>query len=229
MGTLTVIDSSTGMTGYSCGPDDSRRSVVVVQEAFGVTTHIQDVCERLAALGYRAVAPSLFHRFGAPVFLYDDMTAVMPAMGKLTSDEIDADVDSAVAFLDTDSVGIIGFCMGGTVAFHTATRLRLAAAVSFYGGGVAEGRFGYPAQLAVVDELKTPWLGLYGDDDTSIPVADVEELRGGLSREASIKRYADAGHGFHCNDRPAMFNKVAAADAWATTVDWLAARLNSGD
>ena len=112
-----------------------RGGVVVIQEAFGVTGHIVDVCRRFAAAGYHAVAPHLFHRSGDPVLEYDDMTSAMSLIGELTAAHIDEDVDGAVAALSAASIdlrntAIVGFCMGGTVAFHTATRLDLGAAAS---------------------------------------------------------------------------------------------------
>ncbi|EKT77825.1 carboxymethylenebutenolidase [Rhodococcus opacus M213] len=205
-----------------------RGGVVVIQEAFGVTGHIVDVCRRFAAAGYHAVAPHLFHRSGDPVLEYDDMKSAMSLIGELTAAHIDEDVDGAVAALSAASIdprntAIVGFCMGGTVAFHTATRLDLGAAVSFYGGGVANGRFGYPSQLDVAGQLSTPWLGLFGDRDQGIPTEEVEELRAAVAHapvDTDIVRYAEAEHGFHCDDRPAVYNEEAARDGWARTLQW---------
>jgi carboxymethylenebutenolidase len=211
-----------------------RGGVVVIQEAFGVTGHIVDVCRRFADAGYHAVAPHLFHRSGDPVLEYDDMTSAMSLIGELTAEHIDEDVDGAVAALSAASIdprntAIVGFCMGGTVAFHTAARLELGAAVSFYGGGVAKGRFGYPSQLDVAGQLRTPWLGLFGDRDKGIPTEDVEELRDAVAHapvDTEIVRYAEAEHGFHCDDRPAVFNEAAARDGWARTLQWFGAHVD---
>ncbi|MFD7007442.1 dienelactone hydrolase family protein [Rhodococcus jostii] len=211
-----------------------RGGVVVIQEAFGVTGHIVDVCRRFADAGYHAVAPHLFHRSGDPVLEYDDMTSAMSLIGELTAAHIDEDVDGAVAALSAASIdprntAIVGFCMGGTVAFHTAVRLELGAAVSFYGGGVAKGRFGYPSQLDVAGQLRTPWLGLFGDRDKGIPTEDVEELRDAVAHapvDTEIVRYAEAEHGFHCDDRPAVFNEAAARDGWARTLQWFGAHVD---
>jgi carboxymethylenebutenolidase len=211
-----------------------RGGVVVIQEAFGVTGHIVDVCRRFADAGYHAVAPHLFHRSGDPVLEYDDMTSAMSLIGELTAAHIDEDVDGAVAALSAASIdprntAIVGFCMGGTVAFHTAVRLELGAAVSFYGGGVAKGRFGYPSQLDVAGQLRTPWLGLFGDRDKGIPTEEVEELRDAVAHapvDTEIVRYAEAEHGFHCDDRPAVFNEAAARDGWARTLQWFGAHVD---
>jgi carboxymethylenebutenolidase len=99
-------------------------------------------------------------------------------------------------------------------------RRPLGAAVTFYGGGVAEGRFGLPAAVDVASRLQAPWLGLYGDRDKGIPVEQVEALRAAAAEApvpTEIVRYPDAGHGFNCADR-ASFHPPSAADAWARTL-----------
>jgi carboxymethylenebutenolidase len=121
--------------------------------------------------------------------------------------------------------------MGGSVTFYAATLRALGAAVTFYGGGVSEGRFGLPSLLDQASNLQTPWLGLFGDLDKGIPVADVEKLRAATAAvevPTEIVRYADADHGFNCNDRPAVFNPMAAADAWSHTLDWFERYLTKG-
>jgi carboxymethylenebutenolidase len=202
--------------------------VVVIQEAFGVTEHIEDVTRRFADAGWAAVAPSLFHRQGAPALGYEDFSAVMPLMKELTAEAIALDVDAAFAHLETlgyptQRCAIVGFCMGGSVSFATAVRRKLGAAATFYGGGIGQARFGYPTQLEVGSQLQTPWLGLYGDLDKGIPIEEVEQLRDAVAQAevpAEIVRYEDADHGFHCDDRPAVFNPAAAADGWARTLAW---------
>jgi len=209
-------------------PDPCRGGVVVVQEAFGVTRHIEQVATRLAEARWRAVAPALFHRQGSPVLDYDDFAAVRPLMGALTAGGITTDLTAALAHLeaqdiDPGRIGVVGFCMGGSVTLYAATLRPLGAAVTFYGGGVTEGRFGFPPGLDLAPNLQTPWLGLYGDLDQSIPPDDVEALRravGAAPVETEIVRYEDARHGFNCDDRPNAFDARASADAWARTLAW---------
>src|SRR5262245_11516666 len=155
--------------------------VIVIQEAFGVTDHIEDVCQRLADVGWLAVAPHLYHRTGDPALPYDDFGAVMPHAGELKADGIMADIDTALAFLSDaglapEAAGIVGFCMGGTIAAMAAVERQLGAAVTFYGGGILEGRFGFPPLVEAIGSLKCPWLGLFGEDDKGIPVEQVERL-----------------------------------------------------
>jgi carboxymethylenebutenolidase len=203
-----------------------RGGVVVVQEAFGVTDHIEDVARRLAGEGWLAVAPHLLHRTGDPKLPYD-IEQVKPHMGALTAEGILADVDAAIARLDEAGVdgartGVVGFCMGGTVALVVAARRAVGAAVTFYGGGVAEGRFGFGPLVEEATRLHCPWLGLYGDLDRGIPADDVERLRTAAAssgQSTEIVRYPDAGHGFHNDARPA-YHAESARDAWSRTLRW---------
>ena len=234
--TTFELDTPDGpMPAFAAAPDGDapRGGVVVVQEAFGLTGHIESVARRIAQEGYVAVAPALFHRQGSPVFAYDgDRSELMPAIMALTAEGIAADVDAALAHLadqgfPSELQGIVGFCMGGTVTFATAARTAIGAAVTFYGGGVAEGRFGFPSLVDQASDLKTPWLGLYGDLDQGIPVDDVEALRAAVADapvEAEVVRYAEADHGFNCDER-ASFHPESAADAWSRMLAFFAAHL----
>jgi carboxymethylenebutenolidase len=118
--------------------------------------------------------------------------------------------------------------MGGAVSLFAGTEHALGAAVTFYGGGVREGRFGLPSLIELAPTLKTPWLGAYGDRDSGIAVDDVEALRAAASTasvETEIVRYPDAEHGFNCEDRPAVYNPEAAADAWGRALAFFDAHL----
>jgi carboxymethylenebutenolidase len=217
-------------------PGEARGALVVVQEAFGVNPHIEDVTRRAAAAGYHAVAPDFFHRSGpGSVVEYGQFEQVMQFFGALGSDDaILTDVDAALAHLraaghsDT-GIGAVGFCFGGRVSFLIALRHALGASVGFYGGGIVTGRFPqFPALVGEVASLQTPWLGLFGDQDASIPVDDVEQLRAALKDakvDTDIVRYADAGHGFHCDQRP-DYRADDAADAWRRALDWFSTHLH---
>ena len=210
-----------------------KGGVVVIQEAFGVTAHIEDVCDRLAEAGYLAVAPAMFHRQGSPIVAYDDIPAAIEVMSQLTPADMAADVDNALEYLQSEGLtqaqcGITGFCMGGTVTYNTAVRLKLGAAVTFYGGGVAKGRMGYESFIDQVDKLQTPWLGQFGDLDRGIPVDDLEVLKiaaGEAKADVEVVRYPDADHGFHCPDRPAVFHQASSDDAWKRTIAFFDAHL----
>jgi carboxymethylenebutenolidase len=206
----------------------ARGAVIVVQEAFGVTDHIIDVCGRFAAQGYHAIAPHLYHREGVNALPYDFAT-VTPVMSTLTADGIRSDLAATVEHLGTQgfsakAIGIVGFCMGGTVSFVSAAENELGAAVTFYGGGLTEGRFGFAPLIELAPTLRTPWLGLFGDLDQGIPTADVERLRSAAASApvpTAIVRYAEAGHAFHCDARPERYHEASAKDGWTKTLDWL--------
>jgi carboxymethylenebutenolidase len=224
------LDTADGpMALYEARPDgDTRGAVIVVQEAFGVNTYIEDVSRRLADTGYHAVAPHFFHRAGGGTAPYDDFAKVIPLYENLDDDGILMDVDAARGHLhgagwDDAAVGTVGFCFGGRVTFLAALRRKLGAAVGFYGGGIVTQRFPqFPPLVDDVSKLQTPWLGLFGDRDQSIPVEDVEQLRDALKSAlvpSEIARYPDAGHGFHCDQRD-VHDETAATDGWNRTLAW---------
>ena len=231
------LDTAHGpMPLYEARPDGQvRGAVIVIQEAFGVNAHIEDVTRRFADAGYHAVAPHLFHRAGGGTAPYGDFSKVLPLYEHLDDGGILVDVDATRAHLhtagwDDGQLGIVGFCFGGRVTFLVALRQRLGAAVGFYGGGIVTARF--PQFPPLVDEaagLQTPWLGLFGDRDQSIPVEDVERLRDALQSApvpTEVVRYPDAEHGFHCDQRDA-YDETAAKDAWNRTLAWFDAHLAS--
>jgi carboxymethylenebutenolidase len=214
-------------------PDGGARgAVIVLQEAFGVNDHIRDVAARFAAAGYLAVAPRLFHRSGDPELGYEDMQEVMPFIMQLQADEIEADLEATLGLLadrgfEPSRVAVVGFCMGGSVSFAAACYRKLGAAVTFYGGGITQGRFGFPPLFDLAPTLQTPWLGLFGDLDASIPTAEVEGLESALSNVApptEVVRYPEANHGFHCDARDS-YHEASARDGWQRTLVFLETHL----
>jgi carboxymethylenebutenolidase len=234
METIEIATHDGPMPAFTAQPDaGGNAAVLVVQEAFGLTDHIGNVVDRLAAAGYHALAPALFHRQGSPVLSYDDISKVVPVMGTLNAGGLTTDISSSLDHLvglgfDPGRIGVTGFCMGGTVALYTATIRRVGAAVSWYGGGVTTGRFGLPSLIELAPDLRAPWLGLYGDLDTGIPAEDVEHLRESAARApvpTEIVRYPEAEHGFNCDDR-SSYHAASAADGWAEMLNWFERHLN---
>ena len=225
-----TLDTPDGaMEVYEAAPaGEPKGAVIVIQEAFGVNDHIQDVTRRFAAAGYLGVAPALFHRAGGGTASYDDFSKVMPLFEGVSDDGVLADVDATIAHVEAQGlarsrIGIVGFCFGGRVTFLVAARRALGAAVGFYGGGIVSASgLGLPPLIDEAAGLQTPWLGLFGDLDKGIPVEGVEELRGALGDApvaAEVIRYADAEHGFHCDARDA-YHEASATDAWQRTLEW---------
>jgi carboxymethylenebutenolidase len=227
--TLSLNTPDGPMPAYQAEPASGppRGAVLVVQEAFGLTSHIESICRRLADAGHVAVAPALFHRSGSPVFEYGDFDKVMPVMQELQADGIRADLDATFDHLaelgfSPGRIGIVGFCMGGTVSLVAGVERPLGAAVTYYGGGVTQGRFGFEPTAELAPRLQSPWLGLFGDLDQGIPVDDVEALRAAAataSVDTEVVRYAEAAHGFNCDERDA-YHEASATDAWSRTLAW---------
>ena len=233
--TVTVSTPDGDMECYEVTPDgDARGAIIVVQEAFGVNDHIRDVTGRFARAGFHAVAPALFHRAGGGVADYTDFGTVMKLFEGLTDDGTLTDIDATIEHLrardfSDRQIGIVGFCWGGRVTFLVSARRAIGAGVGFYGGGITvDSPLGYKALMDEAPSLKTPWLGLFGDEDGSIPVESVEQLREalkGASVDTEVVRFPGAAHGFHCDARPDAFHAEAAADAWNRSLAWFDAHL----
>lgn len=204
---------------YSVEPDTaSRGTVVVVQEIFGVNAHIRDVARGFSEAGYRAVAPALFDRAEPGIELdYDDAGRQRGRNLKATIEAADAlsDIEATVGSLGKDeSVAIVGYCWGGLLAWLSAARLdRLAAAVCYYGGGIA-------AEAGL--SPRCPVQLHFGENDQSIPMDDVAQVRA-AHPELPLYTYP-AGHGFNC-DRRASYHQESAGLARERTLAFLAAHL----
>jgi carboxymethylenebutenolidase len=213
------------------------RAIVVLQEAFGVNPHILKVCDRLAAAGYLAAAPELFHRTGSGVqYGYQDFEKIRPLLPGITNDRLLMDVSAAYKFLvgrsdvDPRQITTIGFCMGGFASALAACHLPLAAAVSFYGGGLARARLGMGLTPLLDDfsGLSCPTLFFFGEQDQNITPEDVAAVRTRLQtlgKPHEIVVYPDAGHGFFCEER-AAYHAASAAAAWSKTLQWLESQLS---
>lgn len=217
------------------GDPNAPRALIVLQEAFGVNDHIRSLVEMFAREGYYAVAPELFHRTGSPEVPYDDFPSAMASLTALSYEGLYEDLVATSEFLreagfPCASTGIVGYCMGGCVAFFAATLGIVGAAASYYGGGVATGRFGLESLLDLAPSLQCPWTGFYGDLDKGIPVDQVEALRNATNATGvatDIVRYENADHGFNCDGRPAVFNEAASKDATTRTLSFFASTLSA--
>ena len=216
MGSFITITSTDGfeLQAYRAAAEGpSRGAVVVVQEIFGVNSHIRSVVDRYAAAGYEAIAPAIFDRAEPNVELGygpDDMTAGMTiARSKLQFPLVLADVTAAgKAVGSAGKVGVVGYCFGGLVAAACAVNAAdtFSAAVSYYGGGtVGIVGNGVPA---------IPLMMHFGERDAHIPLSDVDTIKTAWA-DADVSLY-EADHGFNCDQREA-FSAVPAAIAQART------------
>jgi carboxymethylenebutenolidase len=143
--------------------------------------------------------------------------------------DVDATIDHlrGAGFHDS-SIGIVGFCFGGRVTFLVSARRAIGAGVGFYGGGITHNSQGMAGPLSSeADSMKTPWLGLFGDEDAMIPVDGVEDLRVKLAEspvDTGVVRYPEAGHGFHCDERES-YHEPSAQDGWRRTLEWFSGHL----
>lgn len=183
------------LSAYRAGPEGAGKALVVIQEIFGVNRHMRSVCDDFAAQGYAVIAPALFDRVQREVELgYEpaDVAAGRALRAKVPDAGIMQDVEAAAAALGRATLGIVGYCWGGTVAWWGATRsMRFRAAVGWYGGGVAGTRTETP---------HCPVQLHFGALDTGIPLSDVELIRQ-AQPEVEIFVYEGAAHGFGCDDR----------------------------
>ena len=213
--------------------------VLVVQEIFGVHEHIKDVCRRLAHEGYMAVAVELYQRQGDASRYTDIQELIQGIVSKVPDEQVLADLDAAVEWAagqggNTDQVGVTGFCWGGRVTWlYAAHQPRGKAAVAWYGRLVSgHGPLQVRNPIDVVQDLHAPVLGLYGAQDTGIPVADVERMQAALAQGNSAAQasrfvvYQDSGHAFYADYRPS-YNAADAQDAWGKTLAWFDTHLNA--
>jgi carboxymethylenebutenolidase len=216
------------MGAYLARPQDAaaRPGVIVWMEIFGVNAHIRDVTERVAREGYVALAPDFFHRsFPGLELGYDQkgMEVGMKGLASLDADQMIADARAAVATLRrqpgcTGKLGAMGFCIGGHMTYLTACETDVAAAASFYGGGIAapKGPGGKEPPISRTPKLEGKLVCLFGGKDAMIPAAQVDAIRKALTgakKRHEVVVYPDADHGFFCDQR-ATYHAPSAKDAW---------------
>ena len=204
--------------------------VLVVQEVFGVHEHIRDICRRFAKLGHLAVAPELFAHQGDVSKMSDINDILSKVVSKVSDAQVMSDLDATVAWADRSSkgdiakLGITGFCWGGRIVWlYAAHNPQLKAGVAWYGRLVGRANELQPKHpIDVAASLKAPVLGLYGGDDSGIPLDTVEQMRKALKAQASpseIIVYPNTPHGFHADYRPS-YRKEQAEDGWKRLREW---------
>jgi carboxymethylenebutenolidase len=221
---------------YFARPEKAKNPpvVLVAMEIFGLHEYIKDVTRRLAKAGALAIAPDYYFRSGQDLTKITEMPKLMPIVNAKPDAELLADLDATVAWAksqggNTRRLAILGFCRGGRTVWEYAAHSKgLRAGVAFYGSLVdppAQKEGGKwpksPTELAA--DIKAPVLGLYGEADQGIPVAQVEAMKEALAKakkKTEWKLYPGAPHGFHADYRPS-YRKEAAEDAWKMALDFL--------
>ena len=222
-------DMATYVSHPSPSEGNNFPAVIVIMEAFGVTSHIEKVCDQYAANGYVAIAPALYHRqHPNPKLGYDEMPAVQEYMGALRDDELVEDVNVAIDYLQNkyprtagQKIGIVGYCVGGRIAYLAATSCAGISAASVYYGGRILVPFGDgSAPIDLTSNITIPVMGNFGDDDTNPSPDDVKTIDAALTAAGvthDFKSYPGAGHGVNCDDR-GSYNAEAATDAFTRTL-----------
>jgi carboxymethylenebutenolidase len=218
---------------YFAKPANAQNApvILVAMEVFGLHEYIKDVTRRLAKLGALAVAPDYYFRKGADLTKMAGTAELMPIVNAKPDAELMSDLDATVAWAkseggDTSRLGIVGFCRGGrTVWLYSAHSGNLKAGVAFYGSLVdpaAQKGIWPKSATELAPDMKAPVLGLYGEADQGIPVAQVEAMKTalqGAGKKAEFQIYPGAPHGFHADYRPS-YRKEAADDAWNRLTAW---------
>ncbi len=227
--TIPVADG-TELDVYTAFPEGQGAwsAIIILQEAFGVNHHMREVAERFCREGYAVIAPDLFHRTGRRLEIaYTDFAAAMPHYQAITQESLTADLNACYTWLQDspnivkEKMACVGYCLGGRVSFLANALLPLAAAVSYYGGGLEQ----IAGELA--SSLHGPHLFYWGGKDTHITQDKVETTltavkTAGKDYASVLIAYAD--HGFNCDER-SSYHPLASKEAWAHTLAFLENRL----
>ena len=208
--------------------------VLVISEIFGVHEYLADTCRRLAREGYMAIAPELFARQGDPSEYGEMAKLIAEVVSKVPDAQVMADLEGALAWAgqnggDPARAAITGFCWGGRITWLYAAHGPVKAGVAWYGRLVGSPSALMPKQpIDIAPILKAPVLGLYGGEDSGIPLDTVDKMKAALAQGSAAAKasefvvYPDAPHAFHADYRPS-FRQGPAEDGWKRTLAWFKA------
>ncbi|WP_430460754.1 dienelactone hydrolase family protein [Thalassolituus sp. LLYu03] len=221
-----TISEENGQTfnGYLALPPAGRGpGLILIQEIWGVNEHIQAVAEQYAMAGFVVLAPDVYWRFGPKIALNYDTegnAAAFDYLNRIDRDLAVQDVVTATTALKalpqvSGKVGVMGYCMGGQLAFRTAAATTVDAAVCYYGGGIAN-------YLHEANHIHAPIAFHHGLQDHLIPQDARQAIEHHFAgrKNAVIYEY-DADHGFNCWGRTAVYNQPAATIAQGRTLEFL--------
>jgi carboxymethylenebutenolidase len=226
------------MPAYRAAPAGKPNApvVLVISEIFGVHEYIADVARRFAKAGYFAIAPELFVRQGDAGAYGEIAKLIVEVINKVPDAQVMGDLDATLTWAkgqgaDTGKTAITGFCWGGRITWlYAAHNPAVKAGVAWYGRLVGNASALQPAHpVDRVGKLNAPVLGLYGGQDSGIPLDTVDKMRSSLAlgsaaaRQSAFVIYPDAPHAFHADYRPS-FRKDAAEDGWRRCLAWFKAQ-----
>lgn len=211
---------------------DRKPAILLLMEAFGLTSHIRAVAARIANEGYVVLTPDLYYReLPHNTFGYDEVEQGMAMMWRLDFGKpMENDLRAAIAYLKSrpdvnpDRMGVTGFCLDSGLTFFTACKLsnEIAVAAPFYGMVLDE-------WIEAVKDITVPVYLFFGGQDPFISrdrIQQIESQFQALEKDYRLKIYPDAGHGFFCDER-SDYHPFAAADAWSELLQFLDQHLNS--
>ncbi len=237
VGEVSIPVGDHKMAAYMAKPQGATKApvVLVISEIFGVHEHIADVARRFAKAGYLAIAPELFTRQGDAGSYGEIAKLIAEVVSKVPDAQVMGDLDAAVKWAganggDTGKLAVTGFCWGGRITWmYAAHQPQVKAGVAWYGRLVGAPNPLQPKNPAdVAGTLHAPVLGLYGGQDTGIPIPTVDQMKTALAagsaaaKRSEIHVYPDAPHAFHADYRPS-YRKEAADDGWRRCMAWFKA------
>jgi carboxymethylenebutenolidase len=186
-------------------------AVIVIQEWWGLDNQTESIADRFAEHGYLTFAPDLYHGDLAKLGDNEKASALVQKYGPGAPDELEQVFDALKTHMDCNGrIGSVGFCFGGRMSLALGLRRPLEAIVTFYGGGMQQ-------LFDQLGRLKSPVLGLFGDQDQSIPAGTVQEFDTLLDKigvEHDVIVYPDSGHAFFRDSDPSVYKPEPAKDAW---------------
>lgn len=233
---MTTVALTANLSGYFVKPNTVGKhpAVLVMMDFSGLSPYVKSECDRLAQAGFAALAVDYYH---GEVFAPTDKEGASAKLATLVDDICMAETATGLAFLaaqsdvQADAIGVIGFCMGGRLAFlaNLTFGAKLKATVSFYGGGIAPAvaRGTRPSLLARVGEVHAPALLVYGAKDAAIAPDEIARLSEALTannKRFAISVYPDAGHAFATVGRES-YRAADAESAWREAIRFFRANL----
>jgi len=225
---VTAHDGGTFDAHVAVPSSGNGPGILLLQEIFGVNDYLRAVADRLADLGFVVLAPDVFWRIERNIDLPHDEASLQKAFGYIQQFDMETglkDCDAALNHLrqlpevtgsNSKKVGVLGFCMGGRLAYHVAARSHPDAAVSYYGSGIADA-------LGESEQISCPIIFHFGSEDPFIPNEQVEQIRSAIGdkEHVDIQVQRGAGHAFDNHLAPMFHNPDAAAAAWDLTMKFL--------
>lgn len=223
MGIKTELGSLSGYLAKPASGSGPWPAVIVIQEWWGLDTQTKSIADRFAAIGYLAFAPDLYHGEQAKLGDGDKAMSLVQKYEPGAPAELQTVYDALKKHPDCNGkLGSVGFCFGGRMSLSLGISRPLDAICTFYGGGMQQ-------VFDQLDAIKCPVLGLFGDQDVSIPIGTVEQfdlLLDKIGVEHEVIVYPNSGHAFFRDSDEQVYRPVAAKEAWEKVTRFFGKNLN---